>query len=321
MRIKITIISISLLFCTNLMFPVFSSPSDVTNIQITRTTQDDNMFAPIDLDLTDYTFLNKKSKRFKLGVEKEGKPAYVKNTNQVWTDDKLFLQNYYSNETNLRSLPSYGSLGSYITRELDENTSVMIGQDSLTEINGDTVNFSLKNYSYYSSGVRLDRESKYVNYSIGAFTETDTLYQQLAGVITTKPQSINNSKGKFYVGAGVFSNLMNDVNKNTSGVLAQYKNDKLTLGTQLSRTEYSQSGYKELTTLHLLSTYKVNDNLSLKNKIVKDIEIDEVQGEIGLVLSPLKDTERLNLEVAFANYHSQNAITRQRLKFTTSFKF
>ena len=282
---------------------------------------EEDMFAPVDLDLTDYTFLNKKNKKFKLSAEKEAKPSYVKNTNQVWSEDKLFLQQYYSNETNLRALPSYGSLGSFVTGELDENTSVMVGQDSLTEINGDTVNFSLKNYSYYSSGARLDRQGKNINYSVGAFTETDTLAQQIAGVVTTKPRSILNSKGKFYVGAGVFSNLMNEQNKNTTGVLAQYKNDKLSLGTQLSRTEFSKTGQNNLSTLHLLSTYKVNNNVQLKNKIVKDFEINEVQGEIGVVLNPLKDTDRLKLEVALANYQTQNVITRQRLKFTTYFKF
>lgn len=323
MKKKITIILIALLFCTNQISFATSSPIEIPQQEINEN-QEEDMFAPVDLDLSDYTLWNKKSKRFKLSAEKSDKSAkttYVKNNNQVWSEDKLFLQNYYSNETNLRSLPSYGSLGSFVTRELDENTSVMIGQDSLTEINGDTVNFSLKNYSYYSSGARLDRQAKHVNYSIGAFTETDTLHQQIAGVITTKPKSILNSKGKFYVGAGVFSNLMNEVNKNTTGVLAQYKNDKISLGTQLSRTEYTQAGYNNLSTLHVLSTYRVNDNVLLKNRIVKDFEIDELQGEVGIVLNPMKETDRLKLEIALANYQSQNVITRQRLKFTTYFKF
>ena len=103
--------------------------------------------------------------------------------------------------------------------------------------------------------------------------------------------------------------------------MAQYKNEKLSLGTQLSRTDFSKSNSNNLSTLHLLGNYKINQNVTLKNKIVKDFEIDEVQGEVGLVLNPLKDTDRLKLEVAVANYQSQNVITRQRLKFTTYFKF
>ena len=54
---------------------------------------------------------------------------------------------------------------------------------------------------------------------------------------------------------------------------------------------------------------------------VKNFDVDEIQGELGIVLNPLKDTDRLELEVTAANYQSQNAITRQRLKFSTSFKF
>ena len=73
--------------------------------------------------------------------------------------------------------------------------------------------------------------------------------------------------------------------------------------------------------LLFLSLYKVNDHLSLKNKIVKNFDVDEIQGDLGIVLNPLKDTDRLELEVTAANYQSQNAITRQRLKFSTSFKF
>lgn len=284
-------------------------------------TQEEEMFAPVDLDLTDYTQMNKQNKKFKLTAEKEGKPYYVQNNGQVWSEDKIFLYDYYSNESNLRALPSYGSLGSYITRNLDENTTVMVGQDGISKINGDTVNFAYANSSYFSSGARMDTQGKYINYSLGAFNETDTLNQELAAIVSTKPTSILNSKGKFYVGGGVFTNLMNEVDKNTTGIFAQYKNDKLSFGTQMARSAYSKSGYNESNTVHFLSSYKVNDHLSLKNKIVKNFDIDEIQGELGVTYNPLKDTDRLQLELTAANYQSQSVITRQRLKFTTSFKF
>ena len=283
--------------------------------------EQEDMFAPIELNLTDYTYLNDKNKKFELSVEKEEKPMFVKNTGEVWSEDKLFLYNYYSDETNLRVLPSYGSLGSYVTRELDENTSVMVGQDGISSINGDTVNFAYANSSYYSSGARLDRQSKFLNYSIGAFNETDTLNQQLAAIVSTKPKSILNSKGKFYVGGGIFSNLMENVDKNTSGLFAQYKNDKWSFGAQLSRSDYTKEGYNDSSSAHFLTSYKLTDHLSLNNKIVKNFDIDELQGEIGLKYTPLSETDRLQFELTAANYQSQNVITRQRLKFTTSFKF
>ena len=285
--------------------------------------QNDEMFAPIELDLTDYTYLNKKNKnkKFELSAEKEGKPAYVKNTGQIWDEDKLFRYNFYSDEVNLRVLPSYGSLNSYVNQNLDANTTVMVGQQGISSINGDTVNFAYANSSYYSSGARIDSSTQNFNYSVGAFTETDTLNQELAAIVSTKPASVLNSKGKFYVGGGVFSNLMNGVNKNTSGVFAQYKNDKLSFGTQLARSEYTKSGYNNSSSVHFLSQYKINDHLSLKNKIVKNFDIDELQGEIGFVYKPLSDADRLQLEVTAANYQSQNIITRQRLNVSTSFKF
>ncbi len=283
--------------------------------------KEEEMFAPVDLDLTDFSYMNKENKKFKLSAEKEGKPAYVKNSGQIWDENMLFRYNYYSDETNLRVLPSYGSLGSYVTRDLDENTTVMVGQDGLSSINGDTVNFSYDTYSYYSSGARLEGNQKHFNYAVGAFNETDTLNQQLSAIVSTKPTSILNSKGKFYVGGGVFSNLRKDLNFNTTGLFAQYKNDKLSMGAQISNSDYSKTGYDSYSKAHFLTQYKINDHVSLKNKIVKNFDVDEIQGELGVVLNPLKDTERLQLELTAANYQSQNVVTRQRLKFSTSFRF
>ena len=122
--------------------PVVSVVSPQITDAETSSQKDEDLFAPIDLDLTDYTNMNKKNKKFELSAEKEGKPAYVQNTGQIWDEDMLFRRTYYSDETNLRVLPSYGSLNSYVTRPLDENTTVMIGQDGISEINGDTVNFA-----------------------------------------------------------------------------------------------------------------------------------------------------------------------------------
>ena len=317
------------LLCSILVSPAFGletvSPVEpsVEQDNIEQTTDDsDDMFAPVELDLTDYSYMNdKKNKKFELSATKEGKPAYVQNTGQVWDEDMLFRYNFYSDEANLRVLPSYGSLNSYINQKLDENTTVMVGQDGISSINGNTVNFAYANSSYYSSGARIDGSAQNFNYSVGAFTETDTLNQELAAIVSTKPSSILNSKGKFYVGGGVFSNLMDGVNKNTSGVFAQYNNDKFSFGTQLARSQYTKSGYNDSSSVHFLTQYKVNDHLSLKNKIVKNFDIDELQGEIGIVYKPLEDTDRLQFELTAANYQSQNVITRQRLKFTTSFKF
>jgi len=289
--------------------------------QQTETATENDMFAPIDLDLTDYSYMNKQNKKFKLSAQKESKPSQINSTGGVWDENMLFRYQFYSDESNLRVLPAYGSLGSFVTTKLDENTSLMVGQDSLTKINGDVINFSYPNYSYYSSGARITGEENNFNYSVGAFTETDTLNQQLAAVVTTKPSQIKGLNGKFYMGGGVFTNLMKDVNKSSSGILAQYQGEKLSIGGQLSQISYSKSGYQESHSAHLLTTYRVNPHLQLKNKIVKNFDFDELQGEVGIVFNPMKETDRLELEVVATNYQTQNVVTRQRLRFTTSFKF
>lgn len=302
----------------------FNQPAiSVENIleKNSQTIAEEDMFAPIDLDLTDYSYMNKQNKKFKLSAEKEGKPSSVKSTGQIWDENMLFRYQFYSDETNLRVLPAYGSLGSFVTTKLDDKTNVMIGQDSLTKINGDVINFSYPNYSYYSSGARISGEEDNFNYSVGAFTETDTTNQQLAAVITTKPTSIKGSAGKFYVGGGVFTNLMKDINKSSSGLLAQYQGKKFSVGGQLSQISYSKSGYNESHSAHLLTSYRVNEHLLLKNKLVKNFDFDELQGEVGIVFNPMKETDRLELEVVATNYQTQNVVTRQRLRFTTSFKF
>lgn len=308
-------ILLAILITLGLTQPAFCEETD------TIPAAEDDMFAPIELDLTDYTHLNKPNKRFKLSAEKEGKPTTTKAEGQIWDEDMLFRYNYYSDDTNLRVLPSYGSLGAFVTRDLDDKTTVTIGQDALDSINGDKINFAYDNYSYYAVGAKLEHQGEKVNYAVASYGETDTLNQQVNAIITTKPRSILNSKGKFYAGTGVFTTLMSDMEFTTTGAFVQYNRDKLSIGAQLSNSAYSKSGYGDYSKAHLITKYKLNEHWTFKNRIVNNFDKNEVQGELGIVLNPLKDTDRLELEVAAANYQSQNVVTRQRLKFTTSFKF
>ena len=83
MKKNAIIIFIALLFL-NLTAIAETSPVKLeeNKSSIKEQSTEEDMFAPVDLDLTDYTFLNKKNKRFKLSAEKEAKTTYVKNTNQ-----------------------------------------------------------------------------------------------------------------------------------------------------------------------------------------------------------------------------------------------
>lgn len=323
---KIIIILSILLFCTNLSSPVFSETGDNNysteeNVQAVDTQVEEEMFAPVDLDLTDYTQMNKENKRFKLSAEKEGKPSYVKNTGQIWSEDKLFLHTYYSDESNLRVLPSYGSLNSFITRQLDPNTTVMIGQDGISSVGGTSLNFFSVNGSLYASGARMEGSTDKLNYSVGAFNETDTTNQFMAAALSSKPKHILNSKGTYSFGAGMITNIKSVENKNTAGIFTQYNRGKFSLGTQFAQSSYSENSKPIANMLHILPQYVVNEHLTLKSKIVKDMDVDEMQGEIGISLRPLKDTDALSFDISATNYQSQNVVTRQRLKFSTSFRF
>lgn len=323
MKKTIAILAIVVLFCSNPTSLVFSEEFDNTEtaqVEVSNV-QEEEMFAPVDLDLTDYTNMNKQNKKFKLSAEKEGKPSYVKNTGQIWDEDKLFRYNYYSNETNLRVIPSYGSLGAYVSRDLDANTKVMVGQDGLSSMHGDTINFFYTNGSYYSSGARLEGKTAHFDYMVGAATNTDTYNNDIAAAISTKPKHLLGSKGTFSFGGGVYSNILSGDTKNTAGLFSQYKQGKFSLGTQIAQSSYENGSKAQSGAIHLLPKYTINDHLSLKSKIVKDLDVEEIQGEVGINFRPLKDTDVLSFELSATNYQSQNTITRQKLKFTTQIKF
>lgn|SRR5574344_367319 len=321
------IVLILTLFCSNPIAPVFSAENDMQDDDVQSESSDiqetsqEEMFAPVDLDLTDYTHMNKENKKFNLSVEKEDKPTYVKNSGTVWDEDKLFRYTYYSDESNLRVLPSYGSLNSYITRDLDENTTVMVGQDGISAVGGTSLNFFSMNGSYYAQGARLDSSTKNLNYTVGAFDETNNNNQELAAAISTKPVHILKSKGTFSFGGGMFGNVRSNETKTTSGIFTTYNRGKFSLSAQYSESSYSFDTGSSTNMIHIMPQYVVNPHLTLKSKIVKDMDVDEMQGELGISIKPLKDTDVLSIDLTATNYQSQNVTTRQRVKFSTSFRF
>ena len=114
---------------------------------------------------------------------------------------------------------------------------------------------------------------------------------------------------------------MDEANKNTAGVFTQYKQGKFSLGVQLSQSSYTNGAGSTTQSVHILPRYDINEHLSLKTKLVNNMSIDQIQGEIGLSIRPLKDTDAWSIDVTASNYQSQSVITRQRLKFTTEFRF
>ncbi len=327
MKRIIPVISLILVLSSTLtMQPVFCeeiNETETINIETSALpeTQEEEMFAPVSLDLTDYSQMNKQNKKFKIKVEKEEKPSYVRATGQVWDSDKLYRYQYYSDERNTRLLPSYGSLNSFITRDLDENTKVMIGQDGIGEVGGIALNFFKMNNSYFSNGARIDGKTKNLNYTVGSYMETDTTNNAIAAAVSTKPTHILNSKGTFSFGGGVFNNIKSAETKTTAGLFGQYNNGRFSLGTQFSQSTFSEGSKPTSNMLHIMPQFNVNKHLTLKTKLVKDMDIDEMQGEIGISIKPLKNVDALSFDVSATNYQSQNIITRQRLKFSTEFRF
>lgn len=326
MRRIITTLAIFVFLFTNNVKPVSceeNNESETIDIQIRspQESQEEEMFSPVDLDLTDYTQMNKQNKKFKIKVEKEEKPTYVRASGQVWDTDKLYRYQYYSDEQNTRLLPSYGSINSFVTRDLDENTRIMIGQDGIGEVGGIGLNFFKMNNSYFSNGGRIDGKTKNLNYTVGSYMETDTTNNAIAAAVSTKPVHILNSKGTFSFGGGVFNNIKSTETKTTTGVFGQYNNGRFSLGTQFSQSQFSEGSKPNTNMMHVLPQFNVNKHLTLKTKLVKDMDFDEMQGEIGITIRPLKNVDALSFDLSATNYQSQNIITRQRLKFSTEFRF
>lgn len=305
------------------VYPAFCD--DFSDEAINETAQEPEkeeelMFAPIDLDLSipDKT-KPQKNKRLLIRVEKNDKPEQIKNTNQIWDGSKIYHYQYYGDMRNLNPISATGVLGSSLTTKIDNDTTVTVGQDGMDSYNGYTLSFIYNNGSVYNSGAKITGSKEKFDYSLGAYTQTATLEKSYGGVISSKPTHILNSKGTFAFGSSLYTNLNNDGTINTAGVFSEYQRGKFALGGQISQSAYS-NGSNMSSSIHILPEYKFNEHISLRSKLVQNMTTQEAQEEIGLSFRPFKSEDSVRFDITGTNYHNNSEITRQRVKFSTSFR-
>lgn len=321
MKRMIKIISIFIFFIANTTLPAFSEDFSDSSLQNTPPTQEEElMFAPIELDLSDYEPPQKQSaKKLFLRVEKNEKPNDIKATNQIWDTSKLYRYQYFSDTRNLNPISATGVLGSKLQTALDDNTTVTIGQDGLDSYNGYTLNFIYNNGSVYNTGAKISGNEDKFDYSLGVYNQTATQERSYGGIISSKPSHILNSKGTFALGGSVYTNMLNNDTRNTTGLFSQYQLGNFSLGSQISQSSYA-NGANMTNSVHLLPSLKVNDHLSLTGKLVKNLTTQETQQEIGIRYKPFKSDDSVVFDITGTTYKDASTLVRQRLKFSTSFK-
>ncbi|MDD3237928.1 MAG: hypothetical protein PHV37_07525 [Candidatus Gastranaerophilales bacterium] len=264
-------------------------------------------------------FEERSNKIFKLGVEKESPYADIEASNMFWDNSKNFTNVFFQDYKNLMFMPSTIN-SSVLKRDLGAGTSVYVGQEALSSFDGVTVDFIRSNITTYDVGAKIIQQGDKVKFSAGTYTST--LNQLLSGGAVLSSNSINLPKnlGSFLVGGGFYSNEYDAASKNTGGLFAQYKFDRLKLNASVSKSQYSNADNLE-TGIYLVPELQLTKSVSLKTRVVKNISQNTNQGEIGLTYKPWKNNSRdFELELNAANTHSPSQVDKQRFKFSASFK-
>lgn len=295
--------------------------NEETELNKKDTQSEELMFEPIDLDIESIQ-KEKKNKKFKLRAESVEKPTYMQNVRRMWDDSKLYRYQYYSDSKNLQPLIAPASWGSYLTTPLDENTQVYIGQSGLSYYDGVSMNFIGKNEANFDNGAKMEHKGKFIDYSLGAYTDTKTLNNSYGGIISTKPQKIwNQPDADISFGSGVYSNDYGAYSKNTAGFFTKYRKGKFTISGQLSQNSYTSGTPTTNSSMDVLSQYQINEYLLVRSKIERDFNTNYSADELTLRISPTKNSDDFNFEITTSNVNNLGADNRKQLKFVTNFRF
>ncbi len=319
---KRTILAIFIFLAMSINLPILGEELD-EDMQENSTQKETQelTFEPIDLDIKSIQE-EKKNKKFKLQIESEEKPVYIQNVRRLWDDSKLYRYQYYSDPKNLQPLIAPASWGSYLTRALDENTQIYVGQSGLSYYDGVSMNFIGKNEANFDNGAKMEHKGKFVDYSLGAYTDTKTLNNSYGGIISTKPQKIwNQSDAEISFGSGVYSNDYGTYSRNTAGFFTKYRKGKFTVSGQLSQNSYTSGTPTTNSSMDILSQYQINEYLLVRSKIERDFNTNYAADELTLRIMPTKNSDDFNFEITTSNVSNLGADNRKQLKFVTNFRF
>ena len=327
---KVLVLFLTPLFIFNIFFSLTSCAAFCeTNTEVSQTSkmetgeaeeEEEHMFAPIDLKLEE-SEKPKNVKRFKLRAEVEEKPKVNKYLLKTWDDSKSYRYQYFGDQRNLRPIAALASQSSYMVVPLDEQTSVYTGQRSLSSYDGIRMSFIRKRESDYDVGTKVIGSFDKLDYSVGVYTDTNTLSNSFGGILSTKPRKIRNSKGDFSFGAGLYSNDFEDYSRNTAGFFTKYRQGKFTVSGQLAQSNFS-SNREPVNSVHFQADYKVNDYITLTSRIIKELNTEYALDEYAVRVFPFgskKDT--VDFELSARNVYSAQDVVQQRFKFVTNIRF
>lgn len=264
-------------------------------------------------------FDERSQKVFKLGAEKYSDYSVLKTQNMFWDTSENFQKLYYQDYKNRLYLPNMLN-SSYITSELNPATSFYVGQRSLSSFDDITVDFVRSNTTTYDVGAKVITRGDSVNFTAGAYNSSLTHLISGGAIIASNPIILPNSMGSFVVGGGYYANEMESDSKNTGGMFAEYRIKRLKLNAEVAKSKYSNTDALE-TGLYFVPEFQLTDSISVKTRFIKNISQNTNQDEIGLTYKPKKNNPRdLELELNAANTYSDSQVTKQRIRFTATFK-
>ncbi len=264
-------------------------------------------------------FTERSQKIFKLEADKYSDLSNIYTENMIWDTSKNFQNIYYQDYKNQVPMPSIINSSS-LKRNLDDETTVYVGQVPLSSFGDSTVDFIRSVTTTYDYGARLFRKGEKINIGVGAYNST--LQNNISGgaILSSNPINIPYIKGDFVFGGGVYTNETNKGNRNTGGVFAQYRLDRLKLSAQLSENQYSTKEGLE-TGIYIVPEFKLTDSLSIKTRFVKNVSLNTNQDEIGLAYSPQKNNPRdFKFEIYAVNTYDDKDSSQQRIRFNAQFK-
>lgn len=301
----------------NMHLTAFCDENEI-DIQSTQTQEDELMFAPIDLDLSQER--NEAVKKFKIRVESDSKPKQVKNYRKNWYDSKFYRYQYYSDSKNLQPLIAPASYGAYLETQLDDNTTIQVGQYNLSWYDGGPINFIGKTESDFDVGATITGHGRKFDYAVGMYTATDTLNNSYGGIVSTKPMKIWHSKGDFSFGTGLYSNDYGAYTKNTAGFFTKYRRGKFTVSGQLAQNTYTNNTSNPQS-FHVTHQYQLNDHVMIRGKMVKELNSEYSQDELSLRLSPSFKKDTFFVDISSSQVNTLNNNTQQRFKIMTNINF
>ena len=313
-----TIVFFASLLIFNTNSAVFSDETGSQPPQEQAQEEEELMFAPIDLDLSEER--EEAVKKFKIRVESDSKPKQVKNYRKNWYDSKFYRYQYYADSKNLQPLIAPASYGAYLETDLDDNTTIQVGQYNLSWYDGGPINFIGKAESDFFVGATMTGHGRNFDYAVGMYTATDTLNNSYGGIVSTKPKKIWHSKGDFSFGTGLYSNDYGSYTKNTAGFFTKYRRGKFTVSGQLAQNTYSNNSTNPQS-FHVTHQYQINDHLMIRGKMVKELNSDYSQDELSLRFSPSFKNDAFFVELSSSQINTLNNNVQQRFKIMTNINF